>query len=290
MITSLAMRGMPAAHVIFRVNMTDDLATRTYYYFFKLLRPRIARFIANSVAGAVKTSEVYSPMIGDVTSITRTIPNGVDAIFYRPPTADERRFARKRLGIMEDETCILSLANFNPMKRVDWLLRAFAAIAPKRRLRLLLLGDGVERARLERQSEELGIGKSTQFLGRHSDVRPILWAADVGALCSRSEGCSNALLEQMASGVPVVASAVGGTPELLSDGRGLMFAADSIDGLVSALQTLVADLRLRETLARRALEFVRESRAHQRTVARYESEFRAIAARSTAGRGRDVCR
>jgi len=182
------------------------------------------------------------------------------------------------------------LANFNPMKRVDWLLRAFAAIAPKRRLRLLLLGDGVERARLERQSEELGIGKSTQFLGRHSDVRPILWAADVGALCSRSEGCSNALLEQMASGVPVVASAVGGTPELLSDGRGLMFAADSIDGLVSALQTLVADLRLRETLARRALEFVRESRAHQRTVARYESEFRAIAARSTAGRGRDVCR
>ncbi|MCU0962625.1 MAG: glycosyltransferase [Pirellulaceae bacterium] len=182
--------------------------------------------------------------------VTR-ITNGVDTDLYRPGSGAA---ARAELGVDSGAFVVGVIGRLDPIKDHDTLLAAH------RRLRaalpgavVLVVGDGPERPRLMASAPQ-----GVRFLGNRSDIPALLRALDVFVLPSINEGISNTILEAMASGVPVVASRVGGSPELVEDGvTGRLFPVGDIDALTVLLQAYAASPELAArhgTLGRRRAE------------------------------------
>ncbi len=184
------------------------------------------------------------------------LPNGVDVGRFAPAYAARRRELRARLGWDADATIFLYTGRFSPEKRLPWFLRLWRGAADGN-ARAVLVGDGPEREAVELEAA-LCAGRAL-VLPTREDVADLYAAADVFCLPSTSEGLSNALLEAMASGLPALASRVGGTAQTVVDGRtGLLFECDDEAGLSSAVRRFCAEpalaARLGETARARALE------------------------------------
>ncbi len=134
-------------------------------------------------------------------------------------------------------------ARLEPVKRLDVLLHALAALRRNDRdLTLTIVGDGSERVGLERLSAELGLGAAVRFTGWREDVGAELRAADCFVLPSRSEGLSMTVLEAMATALPVVATRVGGNPEVIAEGvTGLLVPHSDPGALATAIATVIDD-------------------------------------------------
>lgn len=169
------------------------------------------------------------------------IPNGVDPARFHPLPPQARSAGRAALGLAPDEFAFACVARLVEVKRHGDLLHAFARLGSGAlRPRLLLLGDGPLRRTLERQARDAGIDGRVDFLGERADVAALLPLCDAFVLASRTEGMSNAAIEAMACGLPVVATAVGGQPELLEDGvTGLLVPPRSPARLGFALEQLL---------------------------------------------------
>ena len=139
-----------------------------------------------------------------------------------------------------------------------------------------MLGDGPERVRLEARRDELGLGDRVRFLGAgtRDDVVRLFRAADVALLTSAWENLPHTVLEALAAGTPVVATAVGGVPEVVREGEnGLLVAAGDVEAIAGALARLLGDDALRERLAAGAapsVEELSEPRILSRIVAEIE--------------------
>lgn len=203
------------------------------------------------------------------------LPNGVDLSRFGPRGARER--VRRELGFAADEIVIGSVGRHDPVKDYTSLLAAFAALRDAARLRLLLCGDGPSNASLRALARDLGIEDRVVFTGFRDDVPDVLTAIDVFVLPSVTEGMSNAILEAMASGLPCVATRVGGNGELVSHGlNGLLVPPASPEKLHDALSYLVEDrgARLRMGRAGRARAETRFSL--EAMVARYEDLYEGL--------------
>jgi glycosyltransferase involved in cell wall biosynthesis len=161
---------------------------------------------------------------------------------------------REQLGGSATRPLVLTPARLNPQKGHRVLLEAIAEVPDAL---FLLAGEGPERAPLEAEAERLGVAGRVRFLGRREDVPQLLAACDLFALPSLYEGSSLAVLEAMAAGIPIVSSAIGGTEELIEDGRsGLLVAPGDAKALAAALRRALGDEELRRSLAARARERV----------------------------------
>ncbi|MGW4372267.1 glycosyltransferase [Streptomyces albidoflavus] len=174
------------------------------------------------------------------------IPNGL------APEA----FAAARPATVETALpVVLCVANLSRHKGHRHLLDAVARLrGGPAECTLLLVGDGPERAALQEQAAALGI--DARFLGRRADTAPLRARADAVVLPSLEEGMPNAVMEAMAAGRPVVATAVGGTPELL-EGRGLLVGPGRADALADALARVLTDPPLAARLGRDARDWAR---------------------------------
>ena len=167
------------------------------------------------------------------------------------------------------------------MKGVDVLLRGWAALDPlhRRRGRLLLVGDGPERSNLEALAGTLGIGESIRFTGEQGEVLPYYHAADLFALPSRTEGLSNALLEAMACGLPVVVSRTGGARDLVQDGHnGLFVEPEDAAGCCAQMAALLASPELWARYAQAARASVIAHASLSATIERTVGLYRGLAA------------
>jgi len=171
----------------------------------------------------------------------RTITNGIDASLFRRDRSREAAI-RAALGVRPDEVVIGSVGRAARQKRFDLLLRAFAEASKTRPgLRLLIAGDGEERAALERLAEELGVGRAC-LLGHRSDIADLHHAFDIFVQSSDYEGTPNAVLEAMAFETPVVATTAGGTAQLVEDGvHGLLLAPGDERALARRILEAVGD-------------------------------------------------
>jgi glycosyltransferase involved in cell wall biosynthesis len=195
-----------------------------------------------------------------------TVPSGVPIAELRA-TAPPRAEARARLGLDPAAFVVVGLGRLVPIKGFDLLVRALPAMAEHvPSARVLLVGDGAERECLEAAAASLAVTGRLQLAGEILDVAAHLAAADVVAVPSRNEGMGRVIVEAMALGLPVVATAVGGIPDVVTDGEcGRLVAPEDVDALSAALIELGRDPALRRKLGEAA---VRRAEAFSTSVAR----------------------
>jgi glycosyltransferase involved in cell wall biosynthesis len=188
----------------------------------------------------------------------RVIHNGVDATVYHPGSPGERAEVRAELGLGGKDLVLMAVASLKPLKRLDLLLRAAAPLAKRHpATRVVLVGGGPDRDSLAALAAELGMEKQVVFAGVRDDVPRLLRAADALVLSSRTEAFPNAVLEAMASGLPVVTTDVGSVREMVEDGRSaLVVPAEDEAKLRAAIEKLAGDADLRSAFGVRGRAIV----------------------------------
>jgi glycosyltransferase involved in cell wall biosynthesis len=214
------------------------------------------------------------------------VPNGVDASRYVP--ADDRIAVRRSLGLPDDRPVVLSVGNLKPIKGHAVLLRALGLMAPQAaRVQVVLAGRDYLGGALQRWVRENKPDCDVRFVGEQEDVLPWYQAADLFVLPSRYEGLSNALLEAMACGLPVVATEVGGNRDVIEHNRtGLLVLPDNPAALGSALQRLLTDPGLRTSLGAAARRHVQTRFEASRLLCACGNRYEAIARRRFAASSR----
>jgi L-malate glycosyltransferase len=202
------------------------------------------------------------------------IPNFLDCDVFRRADVPQlrRRFSR-------DETArvVIHVSNFRPVKRIDAVMQVFARIARSESARLLLVGDGPELGLVQRLGRELGVAHLVDSLGAQEAVIPLLSAADVFLLPSAQESFGLAALEAMACEVPVVASNVGGLPEVIEHGRtGFLHDPSDLDGMAASATAVLQDATLAARIARAGRQRVVDEFAVHRVVPLYEECYERV--------------
>jgi glycosyltransferase involved in cell wall biosynthesis len=219
----------------------------------KLRRVLARRILLRAASQVVCPSRTLVRIARQVWSLpaykVRYVPNGVDTGRFAPPGPDEAETVRQRLGIQPGEVVIGSVGQLRGEKNHERLLRTFAAVAPARPCRLLLVGDGPLHARLAGLAQELGLAQRVVFTGAVSDPAAYYRAMDVFALSSDTEQMPIAVLEAMAAGLPVVSTDVGDVRFMVSVGnRAYVVPPAQEDAYAAGLAALLGD-----AVARRAL-------------------------------------
>lgn len=168
----------------------------------------------------------------------------------------------------------------DPVKNHAGFLRAAAQLAQRfPDVEFLLVGDGPLRPELELLAGNLELGPRVRFLGERHDIPGLLAAMDVSVIFSSSESLSNVALESMAAGVPVIATRVGGNPEVVRDGEtGFLVAPGSEEGLARSIERLMTQPSLRSEMGRRAKKLARSSFTMDRVAGQFEELYLTLAA------------
>lgn len=198
------------------------------------------------------------------------IYNGVELPeIHKLPSNEE---IRSKFKISKDDIVFMHVANFKPVKGHTYLLKAFKEVLSHHpNTRLFLIGEDTTNGAIHALANELGITNQVVFIGKHPDVKSLLPAADICLLPSLSEGMSNSILEYMATAKPVIATNVGGNPELIDDGvHGILVEKENIPQLRDAMLKLITDPALRNTMGNNGLEKVRRYFSMNAMIANYE--------------------
>lgn len=201
------------------------------------------------------------------------VPNFVDTRIYRPGLEPCHRATLAPDG----EKIVMHISNFRPVKRVEDVVEIFARVLGEIPSRLVLVGDGPDLPRARVKVEELGIRDRVVFLGEYTPVQELLSCSDLFLLPSMSESFGLAALEAMACGSPVVASRVGGLPEVIMDGEtGYLCEAGDIDEMAAASIKILSDDKHRKELSDAGRAFAVKHFSSECIVPRYEEYYRRI--------------
>ena len=230
----------------------------------RLLAPFTAKGIAISKAVATFMTGPRAIRQASMEVVYNTIP----AEFCREYTPDEKEGVRKMYGIPDNVTLIGMVGRLDPVKGYTDFLQAAVIISKAYpESRFIIVGDGELRDTLEQQAESADIRDKVLFLGHCNNVLAIVSLLDVFVSASHSEGFGMAIAEAMAQKKPVVATSVGGVPELIEDSTsGLLVKPGSPDELAAAIIRILGDNVLKGALGENALSRIRGNFMVQRTV------------------------
>jgi len=217
------------------------------------------RFVHAYVAVCRAEKRTLTELYGIPAASIHVIPNCVDSNHYRPGASEPS--VRRQLALAQDRPVVGVVGRCSPEKGGDIFIRAMAILkASGIQLQGVLVGDGVSRSAREQQANELGVSDLITFAGRidQSRMPDIIRCFDVGVVPSYQECCSVAILEQMACGIPIVATDVGGNADLVTHGvTGAIVPPSNPDALAAAIRDLLLSPGKRElfgTAARRKIE------------------------------------
>ncbi|HET7499130.1 MAG TPA: glycosyltransferase family 4 protein, partial [Candidatus Eisenbacteria bacterium] len=238
--------------------------------------------ISEGVRRALETSGVPGEVI-------RVIPSGIDLEPFEQPF--DRAAARASLGLTPDEVLAIQVAALAPHKSQTTLLQAAAAAAGAAPgLRVWIAGEGALKEALLAEHRSLGLGDRVRFLGFREDIVPLLRAADLFVLSSYLEGLGTSVLDAMAAGLPVVATAVGGVPEIVEpEATGLLVPPQDPGALAAAMARLATDPALRAAMGARGRERARAFSA-DRTAVLTRALYEELLDRLPGSRGRTTGR
>ncbi len=251
------LEGVPSVHTVHGYGFTP-LQSAPKRFLFRLAERTMARvtdhFVTVSDTDRRRGIEMglFSP------AQVRVIRAAIDLERFR--SAADGTTVRKRLGVPADVPLVVQIGNFKPQKApLDFVRVAAAVHVTQPAAWFAMVGDGPLRQAAEELASELGVADRILFAGWWDDVPGLLAATTVSVLTSRHEGLPCSVVESLAAGVPVVATAVDGTVEVVRSGdNGLLVAAGDIDGLAQSISKLLADPDLRRRMAEAAREGVGE--------------------------------
>ena len=210
----------------------------------------------------------------------RVIPNFLDCQRHRR-LPDDSLGARYRNGDARTKL-VIHVSNFRPVKRAEAVVRIFHKIRERVPARLLLIGDGPDLPLARRVARELGLGSDVDALGEQEQVVPILSVADLFLLPSAEESFGVAALEAMACGVPVVASRVGGLPEVIEHGiSGFLHDEHDLDAMADSGVHVLSDPEQHQRIVAAGLGAVHARFCAEEVVPRYEAFYKELCSKSS---------
>jgi N-acetyl-alpha-D-glucosaminyl L-malate synthase BshA len=243
--------------------------------------PSYARVVAFSIERSDAVTAVSNSLKATTVSALgvqhdiRVIPNFLDCSVYR-----RRPDPELRAGLCPNDRCdgiIVHVSNFRPVKRVEAVLDVFRLIRRRLRARLILVGDGPARHDIERRVVEHDLTTDVLFAGEQQDLVSWLSVADLFLLPSAEESFGLAALEAMACEVAVVASNVGGLPEIIEDGvTGFVCPPQDIEAMAERGISLLTDATLRASMTRAAVNLVRTRFCTDLVVPMYEAQYEDV--------------
>ena len=240
--------------------------------YFGPSRSRLFRLLERWLAGSTTALVAVSPEVRDDLVALGVAPAEKFAVVRlgieldrRVGAVDSSSETRRYLGIPQERFAVGWIGRMTTIKRTDDVLVGFKRLRERGvEATLCMVGDGPDRERLERRARELGIVRDTLFLGYQEDVAPLYAAFDALVLTSANEGTPVSVIEALASRTPVVATRVGGVPDVVREGEdGFLVGAGDTDALADRLARLAADPALRERMG---------NAAHARVLPRYAVE------------------
>jgi glycosyltransferase involved in cell wall biosynthesis len=229
------------------------------YWPERAYRRRALHWAAGRSHAFVAVSEDLQRFAAQVLSLpakqVQVVPNGVDLAAF-VPNAEASARIRSSLGISPDDVVIVAVGALEPVKGHAALIEAMAQVCQRApAAKLWIVGEGYLRSELEALVERHGLRESIAFLGWRTDIHHVIAAADFSVLASKSEGMPLAVMESMACARPVVATRVGGLPELIEhEVSGLLVQPDDVGQLAAALHILVAQPQRRRELGEAAYQ------------------------------------
>jgi len=203
----------------------------------------------------------------------RVIPNFIPDDFLQPSPANEMR----KYCDFGDCTILTHISNFRPLKRVMDLVPLMENLIRESKVKLLMVGDGPERAPMERMIHERNLEKHVLFLGKQENVADILAMTDVFLLPSANESFGLAALEAMALGVPCITSDAGGLPEVNLHGRtGYVCPVGDIEKYTQYTSAVIKDKELRRELGENARRISRENYQAEKIVNQYLQYYQEV--------------
>jgi N-acetyl-alpha-D-glucosaminyl L-malate synthase BshA len=202
----------------------------------------------------------------------QVIPNFVDpAVYNRARWRNELRES-----LPAGHKVIMHVSNFRAVKCVRDVVRIFARIRAAMPSTLVMVGDGPDRAAAEEEARDLGIDRDVRFLGRIEMVAPLMACADLFLLPSQTESFGLSALEALASGAPVIASKVGGLPEVVSNGEtGFLLPFGDVGAMADAAVGLLSDAKSWTIMSANAQQDARDRFAIDAIVERYQTLYRS---------------
>jgi len=206
-----------------------------------------------------------------ITRRVDVVPNFVDCDVYGRAVD---RGPRKKFA-SEDEGLLIHISNFRPVKRVEDVVNIFARVRRSSRARLLMVGDGPERPRAEWLAHTLGIQDDVVFVGKQNDMSELLAISDVLLLPSELESFGLVALEAMACEVPVIATRVGGIPEVVRDGvDGYLFDVGDVNSMADGCLSILKRPEVRRGLGSAAREHATREFCASKIVLQYEELYK----------------
>lgn len=251
----------------------------SYHGVYRKVRPfvfRAADGIATN-AQAIKSSVAENDMV-PMNKIA-VIGNGLDI-------PDHPHVLPRIFSEFHADVWVGIVANLKPIKRVDLLIDALAKLIDSgvsQIIRVLILGEGRLKSELMQLAVEQGVADRIHFIGAVDNVTDYLYGLDVGVLCSDKEGLSNAILEYMACGLPVVATDAGGNAELVDATNGVCIPIGDHIALAQALANLISNPTLRKQMGLRSLEKIKLNFTWDKIIPQWENYYESFCRRPISG-------
>ena len=199
------------------------------------------------------------------------VPNFVDCDLYGP--SKDRNFRRKFAA--DEDGLLIHISNFRPVKRVEDVVGVFALVRKERKARLLMVGDGPERPKAEWLARTHGVADDVVFVGKHNDMSQFLAVSDVLLLPSELESFGLVALEAMACEVPVIATRVGGIPEVVRDGiDGFLYDVGDVKSMAGGCLSILKNPQVRGDLGKSARDRATREFCASKIVLKYEDLYR----------------
>jgi len=255
---------------------------------------RLIRRISNKILSMVtdKMVTVSDAIRKDILRYDRVSPskvmvlhNGVDTERFKPGV--NFGDVREQHALSKDDVVIGFVGRLVINKGLNYLIEAFALLKDSCNAKLLIVGDGSLMEELKKQAKDKGLEGSVIFTGLRRDITDILSTIDLFVLPSIKEGLPNSLLEAMAMSKPVVATAVGGVPEIIEHGAtGLLVQPADRDGLAAAIKTVIDNPLMAKNMGIAARDFIENNYSIKATAGRWETLYISLLAAKSDLKGR----
>jgi glycosyltransferase involved in cell wall biosynthesis len=267
------------------------IASRRWWYSLPARKLRVANRVAYMLADRVLAN---SPSVGAAVQRDEgvgadrvvVVPNFADESAFQAPSPAARAELRLSLGVPGDAFAVGIISRLVPVKDHASLLEAVAQLAPRwPRLHLVIVGDGECRADLESRARALGIADRVRFAGMRANTPNLHHLFDLSVLCSLSEGFPNSIVEAMAAGRPVVATAVGGSVDAVDEGEtGFLVPPAEPDHLAVAIEAMMANPALRAQMGAAGRRRADAEYRVERVMPVLEHLYETLAARAAEAR------